>query len=94
MLTTNPAAYVKKNREGEPRARVLSGDEFTAVVAAVNAIEDPYVRTAFHLLIETGARKSEVLRAHWEDFDLDAGTWLTPARRRATPRWCRWPVSR
>src|SRR5664280_195777 len=41
VLTTNPAAYVKKNREGEPRARVLSGDEFTAVVAAVNAIEDP-----------------------------------------------------
>jgi integrase len=36
------------------------------VLEAINAEEDPFVRAAFKLLIETGARRSEVLNAKWE----------------------------
>jgi integrase len=86
VLKTNPAAYVKKNREGVPRSRVLTADELAAVVVVVNAIEDPYVRTAFHVLIETGARKSEVLRARWEDLDLEAATWRIPSPKAGHPQ--------
>jgi integrase len=63
VLSSNPAVYVRKYRESEPRARVLSDDELKKVREAVDALPDASVRMAFYLLIDTGARKSEVLRA-------------------------------
>ena len=39
----------------------------------------PMVDVAFLLLIQTGARLSEVLRAKWVDVDLDAGQWTIPS---------------
>ncbi len=77
-IETNPAMKVKPNPENPPRDRVLSDEELTRVLVAVDALEDPYVRCAFALLIETGARLSEVLRAEWSHFDLDEGLWRMP----------------
>jgi len=78
LISSNPAAKVRALPEGAPRSRVLSEAELGRLVKAVDALKDPHVRAAFVLLIVTGCRLSEVLRAKWEDVDLDGGLWRIP----------------
>lgn len=85
-IKANPAGGIKPFRENPPRARVLSEEEMGRLVKALDAETDPHVRTAFRLLIETGARRSEVLRARWSDFDLDAGLWRIPSPKAGHPQ--------
>jgi len=86
----NPAMHVPFLPENPPRARVLSDDEEKRLREAVAMHPDPFVRAAFTLLIDTGARLSEVLRAKWNDFDLDeddhAGTWRIPSPKSGRPQ--------
>jgi integrase len=78
LIPENPALKIKHARENEPRQRVLSDDELARFITALDAEPDPYIRAGFHLLIECGARKSEVLRTKWEDLDLQEGVWRLP----------------
>jgi len=85
-IPDNPAMKVKPNPENPPRDRVLSDDELTRLLEAVDNLEDPHVRAAFTMLIETGARLSEVLRTRWEDVDLDATIWRIPSTKSGRPQ--------
>jgi integrase len=86
LLQANPAMKVRPNRENPPRDRVLSDDEFRRLLAEVQKIEDVHVRAGFTLLIETGARVSEVLHAQWSDLDLDTGVWRIPSTKAGRPQ--------
>lgn len=85
-VVENVAAKVAFMSENPPRARVLSAEELQAVLQAVAELEDPWERSALTLIIETGARKSEALRARWEDFDLEAGEWRIPSPKAGHPQ--------
>ncbi len=87
-IRENPAARVRKYREAPPRGRVLSVEELRRLLAAVAEHPDPFVQAAFHLLVETGARLSEVLRARWADFDLDLEPplWRIPSPKAGVPQ--------
>jgi integrase len=52
------------------------------------------VRLAFEFLILTATRTNEVLRATWEEIDLDEKTWTIPAERMKTGREHRVPLAR
>lgn len=39
------------------------------------------MQAAIWLLLATGARVGELVKARWSEFDLDAGTWTIPAER-------------
>lgn len=84
-LAANPAVGIKPYRE-TPRQRVLSEPELRRVLRAITALQDPWVRLAFRLILETGARKSEVLNAQWEDLDLAAGVWRIPSPKAGRPQ--------
>ena len=85
-ITTNPARGHTPLIEAAPRARVLSPDEMERFLRALEAEPDVHVRAAFRLLVETGARLSEVLRARWEDVDLAAGLWRIPSPKSGHPQ--------
>jgi integrase len=85
-VVENVAAKVSFLPENPPRSRVLSDEELQAVVQALAEIEDPWERAAIALIIETGARKSEALRARWEDLDLQARTWRIPSPKAGHPQ--------
>ena len=72
--------------ENQPRQRVLSDEELGKVLDQLEQLKDPHVRLAFELLLSTGARKSEVLRAKWEDMDLEARTWRIPSPKAGHPQ--------
>lgn len=49
---------------------------------------------AMEFTILTGARTTEVLRATWDEFDLEAATWTVPMERMKAARPNRVPLSR
>jgi len=84
--TGNPAAAVRrKMREQLPsRARgqlkALPYREAPALKARLRAAEGTAAR-CLEFAVLSAARTSEVLLAEWDEFDLDAGTWVVPAAR-------------
>jgi integrase len=76
-ISKNPAAKIKEFPE-EARARVFSDDEMARLEEAIK-VEDPWTRAAFIVMIETGCRVGEILKATWGQFDLEGGWWTIPA---------------
>lgn len=78
-ITANPAMKIKPKSEPAARSRVLSTEEYQKLADTVDLIPNPYTKTAFKLLMHTGARVSEVLHAKWEDIDLENALWVIPS---------------
>lgn len=84
--TDNPCKGVRKFAEDQ-RWRNLGDAEVIRLLDACEAYErdhahDPLAcdaADAIRMLLFTGARKQEVLRAEWEQFDLEAGIWEKPS---------------
>lgn len=85
-IATNPAMRIRPNPEDPPRARVLSDEELHRFLSAVDMLSEPFERAAFWLLLLTGVRRSELLRARWEDFDFSAKTWRIPSPKAGFPQ--------
>ena len=84
-VPSNPAMKVRPLPEPDPRHRILSDDEFKALVKAVGKLSDPWARGALTILIETGCRVSEILSAKWADVDLSAMVWRIPRPKSGKP---------
>jgi integrase len=82
--TENPARKVKRYRE-QKRDRWLQDDELPQLHAALNEYQDQRAANAIRLILLTGSRKSEVLKATWDEFDLERGVWtsrvITPSKK-------------
>ena len=79
---SNPCRHVKRFREAK-RERFLSGDELTAIGAALAKAEaegkDSHAALlAVRLLALTGCRLGEILALEWESVDLKAGLIRVP----------------
>lgn len=83
---TNPAKGVERFPE-ERREIFLSPKQIEALSQALIKYEDNATRkteahksaNAIRLLMLTGSRRTEVLSARWEQFDLEAGVWIKPS---------------
>ena len=76
-IDKNPATGIEKYDEAK-RERYLRTDEYVRLAAALEEYPDKRVTNAIRLLLLTGARKSEVFKATWDQFDLKTGIWLKP----------------
>lgn len=92
---------LEKPLQGPPRQRVLSMEELSAILPALN---DAYGRCCLFMLL-TGARLDEACNARWSDIDRRAAFWIIPpearkdtrsqGRRRVSPKQeLRIPLSR
>jgi integrase len=68
----DPTKRIRRFKE-RSRDRWLRKEEVARLMEAVQAEEDPHVRAAVPLLLLTGLRKNELLRARWSDVDLELG---------------------
>ncbi len=91
-IATNPAGGFVKNHE-EPRHLYLKPAEVRALLAALSDDKDQDGADAIRLLILTGARRGETLRAEWSQFDLEAGIWTKPSSHTKQRRVHRVPLS-
>uniref|UniRef100_E1T4J2 Integrase family protein n=1 Tax=Burkholderia sp. (strain CCGE1003) TaxID=640512 RepID=E1T4J2_BURSG len=84
LATANPAEVVPARSIAtfESRTRVLSGDEIGTMLHSIetSSIRRP-LKIALHLLVLTMVRKSDLVEATWDEFDLDHGLWRIPAAR-------------
>lgn len=82
LVKANPAASIKATHIAPTRSRTrtLSAGEIRQWLSAIYTSRLPRNhKLALHFLLLVPARKSELLRATWTHFDLDAGTWDIPA---------------
>lgn len=82
----NPAASPNMLRE-QHRDKFLSVAETQALVKALDAEKDRNAAAALVLLILTGARKMEVLKARWVDVDLTGARLTVPLSKSGRTRW-------
>jgi integrase len=90
LLATSPVAALDAVAEEHSRQRTLTNTEVVALWRAAGIDCDPRRLATVpgypfghlvQLLILTGARRDELRKATWSEFDLDARTWLLPASR-------------
>lgn len=74
IVTVNPTKSIERNEETK-RERFLNADELERLLDALTKLEDQEAANIFRLILLTGARKSEILAARWDMFDLAEGTW-------------------
>jgi integrase len=59
----------------------------------LDELRDQGAANAIRLLLLTGARRGELLAAHWTDIDLDAGVWTKPGATTKQKTMHRVPLS-
>lgn len=74
----NPVKGIERYQE-EKRDRWLNREELSRFWKALECYPNHYASLVLKLLLLTGARKSEILQATWDQFDLERGVWTKPA---------------
>ena len=74
----NPVVSVERYPE-EKRDRWLKDEDLKKLHEALDNYSDQSAANAIRLIALTGSRKNEVLKATWEEFDLDRGDWTKPS---------------
>ncbi len=74
----NPVLGIEKYPEEKPE-RWLNEEELTRLWTTLDSHSDHLAAYVLKLLILTGARKSEVLQATWNQFDLEKRIWTKPS---------------
>lgn len=76
-ISNNPVKGIKKFSE-DRRERYLSDEEIKKLFETLNKTPDPNANI-IKLILLTGSRKTEILSARWQDFDLENNIWIKPA---------------
>lgn len=90
--TDNPAHGVPRFHE-DKRERWLSPEELQRFTQALNEYPDQNAADALRLLLLTGAREMEVLKADWPQFSLQRGVWTKPSHHTKEKREEHIPLS-
>lgn len=85
-LKTNPLSEVAKPRLDNRRERRLRGDEWPRLMGAAEQSRNPLIAPLIRLAVETGMRRSELLRLDWSDIDLDKRLLYVRTSKTGEPR--------
>lgn len=82
----NPNAEIRPSDILKPTRKTnmarIEAKELPALLRAIELYDGrPLTRLAIKLIALTFVRTSELIGAHWEEFDLEAGRWSIPAAR-------------
>ena len=75
LFDGNPVKYVPRVKFNNARERYLTSDEANALRLACECSANLQLKYIVGLLLLTGARKSELLKAKWSDIDMDRQMW-------------------
>lgn len=80
-LARSPLEYIKAPRAIDERIRRIQPEEEALLFAELVVAKDTIVPLAAQFALETGCRRSEMLRVDWPDYDAKGGTiWLADAK--------------
>lgn len=73
-VKSNPVVGLKKIQQNR-RVRPLNRAGFRRLVAAIDKVVDPVLRSAFYMLIYGFAPRSKIFSMAWEDLDFNHDMW-------------------
>jgi integrase len=79
VITTNPVKGVAHFNADNKKERYLTQDELNRLLGVLKTDANRVVSLIILLLLATGARRNEALKACWEDVDLPNLQWRIPA---------------
>jgi integrase len=89
IVLSDPTTTVRKNKVGkpdQPRSRVLSENEIRMLGKKIKGARlIPTTEYAIWIILGTGCRVGELLKARWEDIDLKLHTWQIKENKTNTP---------
>jgi integrase len=86
-ITHNPASKIKPYILNNAKERYITKAEASRLLEAINnAEQNIHLKYIIPMLILTGARRGEVLRAKHEDFNLNQMTWTIPTSKNGKKR--------
>ena len=83
----NPVRGISRPKYNNARERYLSPAEAERLRKAVTQSANPQLQNIVGLLLLTGARKMELLKAKWEHVDLERKAWHIPDSKTGKPRY-------
>lgn len=86
-IVKNPVKGIPRKPINNARERFLTAAETKRLMAACEASPNPQLKHIVGLLLCTGARVSELLRAEWKHVDLDKRQWLIPTSKTGKSRY-------
>ena len=92
LRTDNPAKGAERNQE-ERREEFLSETQIDRLMVALDRHDDQTQANVIRLLLLTGARRGEVLKATWDQFDMETGVWVKPSAHTKQKKLHRVPLS-
>ncbi|WP_429912885.1 tyrosine-type recombinase/integrase [Glycocaulis sp.] len=81
-VATNPVKHAipaRKRHKEAKREAPLGTEHIAPLLAALAGEQDKQGANVIRLLMLTGARRGETLKAQWNQFDLDKGFWTKPS---------------
>lgn len=86
-IQSNPASKIKPYILNNGKERYITKEEASRLLEAINNVEQNiHLKYIIPMLILTGARRGEVLRAKHEDFNLNQLTWTIPTSKNGKKR--------
>ncbi|KXU29480.1 hypothetical protein A0J57_23170 [Sphingobium sp. 22B] len=86
-VTKNPVKGIPRKPINNARERFLNAAETKRLMAATEASLNPQLKHIVGLLLLTGARLSELLKAEWKHVDLEKRQWLIPTSKTGKARY-------
>ena len=86
-------ASLPSKRVRQKHHEAIEYSEISAFVERLRAGGSGIARLGLEFLILTACRTSEVIKARWDEFDLDEASWLIPAERMKARKPHRVPLS-
>lgn len=83
----NPTHGVALLEENNKLERYITKEELQRLYDAVRLSQNKMLPYIVPMLVVTGARKGEVLKARWEDFDLNRRQWRVPRAKSGQTRY-------
>ena len=83
----NPVRAVPRPRFNNKKERYLTAEEAERLVAACKDSANTQLASIVQLLLLTGARKSEILKARWSNVDLERRALFLPDTKTGKPRY-------
>jgi len=86
-LVKNPALGIKKFQEKVAHLPQLKLDDLGPLFSAMEREQNQVAVAALKLLLFTGVRREEALKARWEHIDLKGRTWFLPHTKSGHSRY-------
>jgi integrase len=85
-LPHNPCRLIKREKEPNPRDRILVKDEYTRLIDACRISDNKYLKNMVQFSIETAIRQGELLAMRYDHINFEKRTLLIPETKNGEPR--------